>query len=287
MEKYLYRKTDLRRTLMKILLLIIGFGLLIKGADYFVEGASALAKKLGVSSLIIGLTVVAMGTSFPELVVNVYSAIEGKSDIGFGNIIGSNILNLFLILGLAGMISPLDVKKSTVWKDLPFSLLAAFVLFVLLGDVAIDAAKEGFLSRSDGIILLVFFGVFLAYILDSALRKRTELINQEKNEKTIKGHLIFLMVTGGLASLVIGGKWVVDGAVFVAKLLGVSDFIISATIVAAGTSLPELVTSVVAAVKKEMDISVGNVVGSNICNIFLILGAVSYTHLTLPTIYSV
>ncbi len=283
---------------MNYILFVLGFILLIKGADLLIEGSSALARKFGISSIVIGLTVVAFGTSVPELVINLFSAIQGNTDVALGNIIGSNICNILLILGLTAVIFPLDVKVATAWKEIPFSLFATLLLFILCNDALFDGARESFLSRGDGIVMFSFFGVFLYYVIEMALKHKEELpitvpenkfsdktadIGPQKNkeaESGIKavekkepgGTLIFFMIIGGLTALVFGGKWVVDGAVIIAKKFGMSEFLISATVLAVGSSLPELVTSLVAAYKKEPDITVGNIIGSNIFNIFWILG---------------
>lgn len=257
--------------MLEYFLFAAGFILLLKGADFLVDGASALAKKLGISALAIGLTIVAFGTSMPELVVNIYASIQGQPDVSYGNIVGSNIVNILFILGLAAVLSPLKVKKSTVWKEIPFSFLAVLTFFFLSNKSFWDNGAQNILARTDGIILLLFFALFMYYII--------ELVKKSKNHTTaIKDYslrLSILMIIGGLVALNIGGKLVVDGAVFLARQIGFSELFISATIVAIGTSLPELVTSVVAALKKEYDLSVGNIVGSNIFNIFFIMAITS------------
>ncbi len=264
---------------MKYFLFILGFILLVKGADYLVAGSSALAKRFGVSSLVVGLTVVAFGTSLPEMIVNVISVLKGNTDISLGNIIGSNISNILLILGLTAAIFPLKVKKSTAWKEIPFSLFAIGILYVLANDRWIDGSKESILTRSDGIVMLAFFGIFMYYLFEMAKKSYEEVpLNGEKaapKEDQVPIWKIALMIGGGLVGLYFGGEFVVDGAVYIAKKFGMSDFLISATIIAIGTSLPELVTSLTAAFKKEPDISVGNIIGSNIFNIFLVLGVTS------------
>jgi cation:H+ antiporter len=249
------------------LLVLLGLVLLYKGADWLVDGASSLAKRFGVSSLVIGLTVVAFGTSMPELIVNVYAAIQGNSEVSFGNIIGSNIFNLLLILGLTGIITPILVQKSTVWKEIPFAMLAVLVLITLSNKSLLAGEPADILTRTDGIILLFFFLIFLFYLFESMRNGRIE---QKKDKRS--GLSIFLLIAAGAAALFAGGKFSVDGAVSIARQFGISELLISSTILAAGTSLPEAVTSIVAARKKEMDISVGNLVGSNIFNIFLIMG---------------
>ncbi len=254
--------------LFQILLLILGLVLLVKGADWLVDGASVLAKKFKVSDLAIGLTIVAFGTSAPELVVNMVAASGNFPDLVFGNVIGSNNFNLFAILGIAGIITPLAVQSSTVWKEIPFSLLAAITLFFLANNYFLS--EQPFVSRYDGIILVGLFGGFLYYV---ATQLKSDPEVEAIANKDYSNLKIWLLILGGLAGLVGGGKLVVDNAVAMAQSLGVSEKIIGLTIVAAGTSLPELATSVVAALKKNADIAIGNIVGSNIFNIFLILGA--------------
>lgn len=253
----------------QILLLILGFGTLIKGADWLVDGASALARKHKISELAIGLTIVAFGTSMPEFVVNTFAAYQSHADIAFGNIIGSNIFNLFAILGIAGLITPLIVQSSTVWKEIPFSFLAALLLFLLSNSFF---SENQVLSRMDGLILLIFFCFFLYYVF---WQLKTDNIQIEVNKKEFSNLKIWMLIGLGLAFLIAGGKLVVTNSVKIAEVLGISQTIIGLTIVAAGTSLPELATSVVAAIKKNNDIAVGNIIGSNIFNIFFILGVSS------------
>ncbi len=255
--------------IIEILLLVLGFTILIKGADWLVQGGSALARKHHISELAIGLTIVAFGTSMPELVVNVFAAYQSHSDIVFGNIIGSNIFNLFAILGIAGIIAPLVVQSSTVWKEIPFSLVAAVVLFILANSFLTDNAV---LSRLDGFILLIFFVLFLYYVFRQMKTDPAPSIAHQKEYSNIK---IWLFILVGLAFLVAGGRIVVVNAVKIASELGISETVIGLTIVAIGTSLPELATSVVAAIRKNNDIAVGNIIGSNIFNIFFILGVSS------------
>ncbi len=255
---------------LNILLLVGGLVILIYGADWLVAGASAIAKKMNVSDLAIGLTVVSFGTSAPEFVVNTFAAWQGNADIVFGNIIGSNNFNLLFILGITGLISPLVVQKSTVWKEIPISFIAIIVLYFLVNDQLI-MNNENMLSRIDGIILLVFFVGFLFYVYKQLGSEEATIVS-EKQRPTI---VLWGMIIGGLFGLVLGGRLVVTNAVEMAQMMGVSEKIIGLTIVAAGTSLPELATSVVAALKKNNDIAVGNVIGSNIFNIFFILGASS------------
>ena len=255
---------------LTLILLIIGFILLIKGADLLVDGSSALARRLKISYLVIGLTIVSMGTSAPELIVNIIASIQGNTQIAIGNILGSNIANIFLILGIAAIIYPLAVTKGTTWKEIPFSLLAALVMGVLANDYLIDGQNSSLLSRIDGIVLMSFFVIFMYYTFGIARKDGANTEVMKVKEISLVKSIIFVLL--GLAALVIGGKLVVDNAVNLALWLGVSESLIGLTIVAVGTSLPELATSAVAAYKKKFDIAVGNVVGSNIFNIFWILG---------------
>lgn len=250
------------------ILFVLGFVILVKGAGWLVDGASSIAKNLGISSLAVGLTVVAFGTSAPELVVNLLASLSGHTDIAIGNILGSNIANTLLILGIAAIIYPLRVSKGTVWKEIPLSLLATLILGIVASDAIIDGRNFSEVSRIDGLMLIAFLLIFFYYIVSISKSKK------EVAEKVIRLPLgkSLLMVGGGLVFLTLGGKWVVDGATALALILGVSQAMIGLTIVAVGTSLPELATTVVAAYKKHADIAIGNIVGSNIFNIFWILG---------------
>jgi len=255
------------------ILFFIGFALLIKGADWLVTGASALAFRFGVSALVVGLTIVAFGTSAPELVVSLLASINGSTDLAVANIIGSNIANILLILGISAIIYPLAVQKSTVWKELPFAFLAVLVLLVIANDQLLDGMSASVISRIDGLVLLAFFGIFLYYIFGTAFNSPSEKASGDEPATTFIPSRAALQIVGGMAGLVVGGKWIVDGAVSFASSFGVSEALIGLTIVAIGTSLPELATSAVAAYKKNVDIAVGNIVGSNIFNVFWILGA--------------
>lgn len=251
--------------IIQILLVVVGFACLIFGANWLVDGASALAKKHNVSDLAIGLTIVAFGTSAPELVVNTIGSVKGYSDLVLGNIIGSNNFNLFIILGLAGLIYPITVQSSTARKEIPMSLLAAVLLLLFANDIMFSAPS--YLSRVDAIIMLVLFGFFLYYVYNQM--KNESIFHQDIKQKSALK--IWGLILIGLSGLIIGGQLVVINSVNIANSLGVSEKIIGLTIVAAGTSLPELVTSVVAALKKNSDIAIGNVIGSNVFNILLIL----------------
>ncbi|TDN93422.1 cation:H+ antiporter [Salegentibacter sp. 24] len=251
---------------LNIILLTIGLFLLIKGADWLVNGASTIARKKKVSDLAIGLTIVAFGTSAPELVVNLSASIENHQDIVFGNIIGSNNFNLFFILGVAGVITPLAVQSSTLFKEIPISLIAGIMVLILANSFIF---QEKILSRVDGIILLILFLIFLAYVYTQL---KGEPVIENIKELNLPVWKIWGLIIIGLLALIAGGRLVVDSAVFMASTMGVSEKLIGLTIIAAGTSLPELATSVVAAFKKNSDIAIGNVIGSNIFNIFFILG---------------
>ena len=256
--------------MLTYLLFIAGFVLLIKGASFLVDGASAMARRLNVSDLVIGLTVVAFGTSTPELFVNVIASAKGNTGIAIGNVLGSNIANILLILGVSSVIHPLEVTKGTVWKEIPFSLLAALVLGVMANDQLIDQKNFSALSRIDGLILLSFFSIFMYYSYSIAGEIEGVKQHVQMEEKSTVKSLFF--VGAGLAALALGGKWIVDGAVVIAKNFGMSESLIGLTIVAVGTSLPELATSATAAYRRNAEIAVGNVIGSNIFNIFFVLG---------------
>ncbi len=257
---------------MVVLLLILGFILLVKGADFLVNGASSLAKKLKISELAIGLTVVAFGTSTPELVVNIIASAQTGAkydEVVFGNVIGSNNFNLMLILGLAGIIYPITVQAKTVWKEIPYSILAGLILLVLVNDSLLWNRSNNILTPREGIIFLFFFVLFMVYIL-SNLKSESE---QGAADTKVFGTLrTVIYIVAGLAGLIFGGRMVVKNAVEIAGRLGVSEKFIGLTIVSIGTSLPELATSVVAIIKRKSDLAIGNVIGSNIFNIFLIMG---------------
>ncbi|MFH1473066.1 MAG: calcium/sodium antiporter [bacterium] len=248
-------------------LFAVGLALLVKGADIMVDGASSVAKRLGVSGLIIGLTIVSFGTSAPELIVNILASLNGSTDIAIGNILGSNIANILLILGISAVIYPIKVSRGTIWKEIPLALLAVIIMGIMANDALVDHRLFSELSRVDGIILISFLIIFLYYVF-GIMKNNEEGPSIAKHSPLIAS----LMILGGLAGLTLGGKWVVDGAVALAQNFGVSEGIIGLSVVAIGTSLPELATSAVAAYKRHPDIAVGNIVGSNIFNIFWILG---------------
>lgn len=255
---------------IQILYLIIGFLLLMAGAHFLVDGASSLAKRLRISDLVIGLTVVAFGTSTPEFFVNLSASLTNNTEIAFGNIIGSNIFNILFILGISSIIFPLTLTKNTVWRELPFSLLAAILVILLSNDKLIDRSSTSLLTGIDGLILLAFFVIFLYYLHDIIRKDKNNAIYVIPAKYSLTTSMFFIGL--GLALLIYGGKVIVSSAVKLALDLGISESLIGLTIVACGTSLPELATSVTAVIKKNANIAVGNVVGSNIFNIFFILG---------------
>jgi cation:H+ antiporter len=267
--------------ILTTLLFVVGFVLLIKGAGLLVDGASSLAARMGVSALVIGLTIVAFGTSAPELIVNLLASLSGNTDIAIGNVVGSNIVNILIILGVASIIYPLSVGKGTVWKEIPFALLAMVVVALMAMDAVFDPGATSVLSRGDGLVLISFFIIFLYYIFGLARADAAAGTVAPDTPHQYSLSRSAVMIVFGLAGLVVGGKWIVDGAVAFASALGVSEALIGLTVVAIGTSLPELATSVVAALRRQIDIAVGNVVGSNIFNIFWILG-ISATISPLP-----
>jgi len=259
--------------MLSYFLLVIGFVLLLKGADILVEGASSISRRFGLPDLVVGLTVVSIGSSAPELIVNLFAGFRGNADLAVGNILGSNTANILLGLGVAALVHNLKVRRSTVWKEIPFSLLAVLVLAVLANGAFIGGSGPSAITRADGLVLLAFFLVFLYYVYSLGAKARQRAEECDGSERAMRTAL--LMVVGGGVGLALGGKWVVDGAVEIGRSLGASEALMGLTVVAVGTSLPEIVTSAVAAHRKKADIAVGNVVGSNIFNIFWVLGVVS------------
>ncbi len=257
--------------MLELGLLLVGFVFLILGSDWLVKGASALAKSYKVPDIVIGLTIVSFGTSMPELLVSMMAAANGNADIAIGNVLGSNIANILLILGISAMIFPLRVKRNTTWKEIPLSLFAAVLLGLLAYFGFESLPGKPRIGRGDGIILLVAFAGFMWYIFD--LVKKDKGAPYEEHFDPMPMWKSALLILGGIGVMGWGGKLCVDNAVILARSWGVSEALIGLTIVAVGTSLPELATSAMAAWKKETDIAVGNVVGSNIFNILWILGA--------------
>lgn len=257
--------------ILPVLFFIFGVLLLLGGASWFVDGASSLARRVGIPDLITGLTVVAIGTSAPELAVNVAAALKGTAGMAIGNIVGSNILNILLIMGITALIRPMHVERATQRAEIPLVVLSGFVILFMGSDHWLDGASHSEISRSEGFVLLAFLTIFLTYIVYVG-RSRNEEFQMPLGKSLWLDLLKFFM---GLAGLVVGSRLLVDGAVDIAQYLGISETVIGLTIVALGTSTPELATSAVAAWKGNSDIAVGNVIGSNILNVFLILGLTS------------
>ncbi|OGL92418.1 hypothetical protein A2239_02225 [Candidatus Uhrbacteria bacterium RIFOXYA2_FULL_40_9] len=255
-------------------MVLAGFFLLIRGADYFVTGTASIARKLGIPALIVGLTIVAIGTSAPELCVNVIAVVRGAFDLSIGNIMGSNLVNIMVALGLATAIVPLKLKQGTVWKEIPFALLVTFIVLVFGSDFLFDGTLPNVLSRTDGMALIALFLIFIAYTFGM-----TKSGEQPEEHIEVTPWLRSLTFTlGGMTALILGGYITVEGAVQIATTLGISQNLIGLTIVAIGTSLPEIVTTVIAAKKGHIDLAVGGIVGSNIFNILLILGVSATIH---------
>ena len=252
------------------LLFAIGFVLLIKGADWLIEGSADIARKFRIPEIVIGLTVVAFGTSAPELAVNIIASINGNNGLAIGNIVGSNIANVLLILGVAGTITSLSVQKNTVWREIPFSLFAALLLGFLVNDKLSGDSQTDQISRADGLILVAMFALFIFYTFRLGKNNLTEELPEADDTRPMWKSIGMLLT--GLAGLVIGGHWIVEGAVSLARLFGYSESFVGFTIVAIGTSLPELATAVVAVRKGNTDLAIGNVIGSNVFNIFWVLG---------------
>lgn len=255
--------------MLYILVLLAGFVSLILGANLLVESASSLAKRFNIPNIVIGLTIVAFGTSSPELLINVFASAQGNSQIAMGNVLGSNIFNILGILGVAALIHPLRVKSNTTWIEIPLSLLAALIVIVVVNDQIIDKGTTSSVTRIDGIILLFFFIIFMVYTIMLVKKGDSGESMHIKNMPLWKS---ILLIIAGLVLLVIGGRSIVYSAVEIARFFQISERIIALTIISIGTSLPELATSAVAAYKKNSDIAIGNIVGSNIFNVFFILG---------------
>lgn len=257
---------------MNILLLIGGLLLILLGASGLTDGAASIAKRFKIPSIVIGLTIVAFGTSTPELAVSVSSALKGSADIAIGNIVGSNIFNTLMIVGCTALFAPIVITRSTLRKEIPLCILSSIVLLICANDVFFDKSEDNILSITDGLIMLCFFIIFLGYTFAIVSNNRTENTNEEEDIKQMPIFKSTLYIIGGLCALIFGGQWFVEGASGIARGLGVSESIIGLTLVAGGTSLPELATSIVAALKKNPEIAIGNVIGSNLFNIFFVLG---------------
>ena len=258
--------------LLQITLLVVGFILLIKGADWLIDGASSTASHFKVSKLLIGLTIIAFGTGAPELAVSISSLLNGTTDMLLGNVIGSNIVNILLLIGIAAIIHPIRVKKNTIAKELPLLLLISTVIVVLFLDTSLIGAEENTISRADGIICLLCFSIFLFYIISMARKNRKEGDTKKVEKPKFKLGISLVLILLGLIGVVGGSELVVSSASTIASSIGISDRMIALTIVAFGTSLPELITTIKAARRKETELLVGNIIGSNIFNICIVLG---------------
>jgi len=254
-------------------LFLIGFFVLIRGAHWLVEGGSSLAKALGVSDFFIGLTVVAFGTSLPEMFIDITAAVRGNTGLVIGDIIGSNVTNILLILGVAAVIFPLQIRHGVVWKEIPFTLIAALLVLLLGNDKLIKGISYPRLSRIDGLVMLSFFTIYLYYLISISKSAPLQQVAGNKRPDTVKS-IIRIMI--GLFALFLGARLVVAAAVFIAGKMRISETVIGLTLVALGSSLPELTASIVAALKKHSDLALGNIVGSNIVNIFLVLGVCAF-----------
>ncbi len=247
----------------------LGFLLLIKGADWLLNGAMAVAQKMKLSGVLVGLTIVALGTSLPELIVTLFSTAAGEQELLVGGIVGSNLANILLILGVAGVICPISLKQETVWREIPLSLLAALALGILASDTLFDKTGQNWLSRTDSLLLLLLLSVFLYYLLTIAKKGK---LSDPAQTSLPNYWIVGFKLIAGVVSLYFGGWFIVNNALEITQEWGVSQTLVGASLVALGTSLPELITSIIAATKKQPDIVVGNVIGSNIFNIFLVLG---------------
>lgn len=262
-----------KEIIFSLLKLVLGIGLLVKGADLLIAGASGLARRAGIPEFVIGLTLVAFGTSLPELTVNVQASLEGASEITLGNVIGSNIANILLILGIAGLIRPLSINRTFVKKEVPLNFLSILVLFAMVSDRMLDGSSQAFVSRSEGLVLITTFVGYLYFL--AAFLERNSVEEEIQRLGYGKGALLIVL---GFAGLILGADWTVSGGVDLALHLGVSQVVIGLFMIAVGTSLPELLTSAVAAYRGNPDIALGNVAGSNIFNVSLVLGASALIH---------
>ncbi|MFC0469853.1 calcium/sodium antiporter [Halalkalibacter kiskunsagensis] len=260
---------------MVYILLLLGFILLIKGANYFVDGSSNIATMLNISPLLIGLTIVAFGTSSPEATVSILAALNGNADVAMGNVVGSNIFNITLVVGITAMLNPLKVENDTIRKEIPFTMLASVVLLIFISDVMLQSATNNVITRSEGLVLLLIFAVFLYYIFEVVRNHKASFTRVEKPVQTKNWGKPIILTIAGLAAIIFGGDLVVKSSTEIAYSIGMSETLVGLTIVAVGTSLPELVTSITAALKKQSEIALGNIVGSNIFNILFVLGASS------------
>ena len=253
--------------MMSILFLLVGLGLILSGANFLTDGAAALAKRFNISSLVIGLTIVAFGTSAPELTVSIVSAINGSAELSIGNVVGSNIFNILKIVGVTAVVAPITITKGTLTKEIPLAILSCVVVLICANDVFLETGTENILNRADGLLMLCFFAIFLGYTFAIAHDNTEE---EQAEIRPLSTWRCLLYIVGGLVALIFGGRLFVNGSSEIARSLGES--VIGVTLVAMGTSLPELATSVVAALKKNPEIAIGNVIGSNLFNVFFVLG---------------
>lgn len=278
---------------MNILFLIGGLILILLGANGLTDGAASVAKRFNIPSIVIGLTIVAFGTSAPELTVSVSSALKGSADIAIGNVVGSNIFNTLMIVGCTALVAPIVITRNTLRKEIPLCILSSIVLLICANDIFLNNASANILDRVDGLLLLCFFAIFMGYTFAIASPQKSTVVDGQAAELPVEEGEIKILpwwksivfILGGLGALIYGGQLFVDGATGIARGLGVSESIIGLTLVAGGTSLPELATSIVAALKKNPEIAIGNVIGSNLFNIFFVLGcSASITPLNLSGI---
>ena len=253
--------------MMSVLFLLVGLGLILSGANFLTNGAAALAKRFNISSLVIGLTIVAFGTSAPELTVSIVSAINGSAELSIGNVVGSNIFNILMIVGVTAVVAPITITKGTLTKEIPLAILSCVVVLICANDVFLETGTENILNRAD--VMLCFFAIFLGYTFAIAHDNTGE---EQAEIRPLSTWRCLLYIVGGLVALIFGGRLFVNGSSEIARSLGVGESVIGLTLVAMGTSLPELATSVVAALKKNPEIAIGNVIGSNLFNVFFVLG---------------
>lgn len=256
--------------IIHVILLLVGLVLILLGANFLTDGAAALAKRFNISSLVIGLTIVAFGTSAPELTVSVVSAINGSAELAIGNVVGSNIFNILMIVGVTAVVAPIRITRGTLTKEIPLAILSSVVVLICANDLFLGTGTENVINRADGLLMLCFFLIFLGYTFAIAHNYSDE---ESAEIKSLPVWRCVVYIIGGLAALIFGGRLFVDGSSEIARSLGVGESIIGLTLVAMGTSLPELATSVVAALKKNPEIAIGNVIGSNLFNVFFVLGA--------------
>ncbi len=255
---------------MDYIVLIVGLAMILIGANGLTDGASSIARKFRISPIVIGLTIVSFGTSAPELAVSVSGALQGNSDISIGNVVGSNLFNTLMIVGCTALVAPIAITRNTLRKEIPLAILSAIVLFLCANDILINHASQNIISRTDGMLLLCFFAIFLGYTF--AIAKDGDTTEEGEKTKQLPMWRAVVYIVVGLAALIYGGEWFVKSASNIARSFGVSEAMIGLTLVAGGTSLPELATSIVAAVKKNPEIAIGNAIGSNLFNIFFVLG---------------